>query len=84
MDMVLNVVGLVLIPCVLALFGWMGAISKSISALELQVAREYVSMANLREIMAPIQKDVRDLERLMLRIADRLHVPAVNDEYHRR
>ena len=45
--------------------------------LELMIAREYVSQAALEKIMAPMQKDVNNLERLIERIATRLHIPAV-------
>lgn len=79
-NLVINAIGVILIPCVIALFTWINSLSKEISKIELHIAREYVSMANMREVMAPIQKDVRDLERLMLRIADKLHVPAISDD----
>lgn len=79
-NVIISIIGIIVLPAVGALFKWMFSLSSKISALELQVARDYVSVASLREIMAPIQKDVRDLEWLMRRIADKLHVPAVSEE----
>lgn len=46
--------------------------------LELMVAREYVSRVQLKEMFEPLQKDVNNLERMIERIASKLHVPAVD------
>lgn len=80
MELIFNIVGMILVPCVLALFAWITSIGKSVTALELQVVRDYVSTNNLRELLAPLRNDVRNLERLMERVAEKLHVPAVDFE----
>lgn len=48
--------------------------------LELMIAREYVSRVQLKEIFEPLQKDVNNLERMIERIASKLHVPAVDGD----
>ena len=48
--------------------------------LELMVAREYVSRVQLKEMFEPLQKDVNNLERMIERIASKLHVPAVDGD----
>lgn len=80
LGLVINAVGIIFLPCIAALMTWIGSISKQVSKLELQIAKEYVSLSNMNEVMAPIKKDVRNLERLMIRIADKLHVPAISDD----
>lgn len=48
--------------------------------LKLVVYRDYVSMAHMEKIMAPFQKDVNNLERMIERIASRLAIPAISEE----
>ena len=50
--------------------------------LELMIAREYVSQMALEKIMAPMQKDVNNLERLIERIANRMHIPSVGEDFN--
>lgn len=50
--------------------------------LELMIAREYVSQLALEKIMAPMQKDVNNLERLIERIANRMHIPAIGEDFN--
>lgn len=48
--------------------------------LELMVYRDYVSQVALEKIMAPINKDMANMERMIERIANKLVIPAVHDE----
>ncbi len=50
--------------------------------LELMIAREYVSQMALEKIMAPMQKDVNNLERMIERIANRMHIPSVGEDFN--
>jgi septal ring factor EnvC (AmiA/AmiB activator) len=84
----------VLVPAIGHLFKRFGAVDEGMDKLEtkldaereerrkleLMIAREYVSQVALEKIMAPMQKDVNNLERLIERIATRLHIPPVAEE----
>lgn len=90
MDAITAIIGIVtgvIVPAVGLLFKRFSFLGDAIEAekdqrqrLELMIAREYVSQISLEKIMAPIQKDVNNLERMIERIASRLSVPAVADD----
>ena len=90
MDAITAIIGIVtgvIVPAVGLLFKRLSSLGDAIEAekdqrqrLELMIAREYVSQISLEKIMAPIQKDVNNLERMIERIASRLSVPAVADD----
>ena len=48
--------------------------------LELMIAKEYVSRAGLKEIMEPMITKMSHFDRMIERIASRLHVPAIGEE----
>jgi len=84
---VIAIVTGVIVPAVGLLFKRLSSLGSAIELekdqrqrLELMIAREYVSQLALEKIMATIQKDVNNLERLIERIASRLSVPAVADD----
>ena len=90
MDAITAIIGIVtgvIVPAVGLLFKRLSSLGSAIELekdqrqrLELMIAREYVSQISLEKIMAPIQKDVNNLERMIERIASRLSVPAVADD----
>ena len=90
MDAITAIIGIVtgvIVPAVGLLFKRLSSLGSAIELekdqrqrLELMIAREYVSQLALEKIMAPLQKDVNNLERLIERIAARMHVPAIGDD----
>lgn len=55
-------------------------LKENIQDVKMMIYRDYVSMAHMEKIMAPFQKDVNNLERMIERIASRLAIPAVHEE----
>jgi hypothetical protein len=76
----------VMVPAVKSLFGKFAKLDERLEAeresrrqLELKMALEYVSQAALEKIMTPFQKDINNMERMMERIAAKLHIPAIDE-----
>jgi len=55
-------------------------LKENLQELKMMIYRDYVSMAHMEKIMAPFQKDVNNLERMIERIASRLAIPAVHED----
>jgi len=55
-------------------------LKENIQDVKMMIYRDYVSMAHMEKIMAPFQKDVNNLERMIERIASRLAIPAVHED----
>lgn len=87
LNVVIGIVAAVGVPAVGLLFKQFASIKEDMNAqaeefhkLELMIAREYVSQVALEKIMAPIIKDVNNLERMIERIDTKLAIPAVHEE----
>lgn len=55
-------------------------LKENVQDVKMMIYRDYVSMAHMEKIMAPFQKDVNNLERMIERIASRLAIPAVHED----
>lgn len=92
MDAITAIIGIVtgvIVPAVGLLFKRLSSLGDAIEVekdqrqrLELMIAREYVSQLALEKIMGPLQKDVNNLERMIERIANRMHIPSVGEDFN--
>jgi len=55
-------------------------LKENLQDVKMMIYKDYVSMAHMEKIMAPFQKDVNNLERLIERIASRLAIPAISED----
>lgn len=85
---VIGIVTGVMVPAIKRLFDKFGDLDEKLEAerearreLQLVVARDYVSRVALKEAMEPFQKNDEYLIRMVERIASKLHIPAVGDDY---
>lgn len=71
MEYLLNIATGILIPMVIAVGGWLAKLARDLNNLRVHVAENYVS----QKFMEPIRQDVEYLKKMLVRVADKLHVP---------
>lgn len=75
MDFLFNIATGILIPIILAIGGWLSKLARDLNNLRVHVAEKYVSQDFMARTFEPIREDVDYLKKMLVRIADKLHVP---------
>lgn len=85
MEMLLTIAGSILVPILLAAFGWLSNLAKrttdlerelrqEVNDLELKLVETYASRAFVREVVEPLRDDIDFLKQVTVRIASKLHI----------
>lgn len=75
MEFLLNIATGVLIPVVLAVAGWLSKLARDLNNLRVHVAEKYVTQDFMSRTFEPLRQDVEYLKKMLVRVADKLHVP---------
>jgi hypothetical protein len=75
MEFLLNIATGILIPAVLAVGGWLAKLARDVNDLRVHLAEKYVSQEFMSRTFEPIRQDVEYLKKMLVRVADKLHVP---------
>ena len=79
MDLIVNIVGMILLPITLALFAWLSKLSTTVTNLRIRVGEDYLQKEELKDALQPIHAEMKHFRRIMEKVADRMHIPTVMD-----
>jgi len=75
MDLMSIITG-ILVPVVVGILGWAGRMQKAISDLRVHIAESYTSQEAMKEVVAPLRRQIDNMQGVLYQIAAKLNINA--------
>lgn len=73
---IMSVITGILVPTVIGILGWAGRMQKAISDLRVHIAESYTSQEAMKEVVAPLRRQIDNMQGVLYQIAAKLNINA--------